>query len=225
MADRRPPGSGADLLASLAPPQLRLLARTALDLLPPTRRRSLLQRFVPGASSLVPADPFPEAMTAVDRAACYLSANEGDLAGWLNGAWGHDHVDDELAALTEELDRAFAAVCRHLGPGRPCREDRRRAETLLHELREEFLGWENPLATGVPLGEQLDPPEHAHLLVMCARATATGGVLDGAEAALDELVEFISEELGEGLAPVGDRRALVSICEKTNPGSREWLGL
>ena len=67
-------------------------------------------------------------------------------------------------------------------------------------------------------------PADAHLLVMCAAFTTTGCVLDGSEDAFDELVGFIGEELGEGMAPTGDRRALFSICLKISPGSLEWLG-
>lgn len=66
-------------------------------------------------------------------------------------------------------------------------------------------------------------PEDAHMMVMCMESTEDGGVLEGSETAFEALVDFIGEELAEGLVR-GDPRHLVSLCEKIDPDCVEWLG-
>ena len=153
----------SDPLDALPPEQLRALARAALDLVTPSARQALLGRYLGAVSD--PLDPFPEAFAAIERAVVYLDDHETDLAGWQNGAYECDRVGDEVEVLVGEIDLAFAAVNRRLGSSRPSAEDRRQAEELLQELRDRFLGWENPYATGVTLGEQLfEGVEQADLL-------------------------------------------------------------
>ena len=67
-------------------------------------------------------------------------------------------------------------------------------------------------------------PERAHFLLMCAQATETGMALDGTKAAFDELVDFLIEELDEGMAPVGDRAVLASIAGRIDPKCLRGLG-
>lgn len=68
------------------------------------------------------------------------------------------------------------------------------------------------------------PPE-AHMLVMCARSTDKGGVLDGRPGAFEELVSHIGEELGDGMVSATAGRALASAAVKIDPACADWLGM
>jgi len=68
-------------------------------------------------------------------------------------------------------------------------------------------------------------PHDAHMLIMCSRHTATGGVLEGSEQAFEELVSFVSEELAEGKLSATAARALLSLCIKIDPECADWLGI
>ena len=68
-------------------------------------------------------------------------------------------------------------------------------------------------------------PDRAHMLVMCSSATPTGGVLEGSDAAFDELVSFIGEEMAEGMLSAAATRALWSLCVKIDPECADWLGM
>jgi hypothetical protein len=68
-------------------------------------------------------------------------------------------------------------------------------------------------------------PEGAHMLIMCSRATETGGVLEGSEDAFEELVSFIGEEMGEGMLSATASQALWSLCVEIDPDSSDWLGV
>lgn len=68
------------------------------------------------------------------------------------------------------------------------------------------------------------PPE-AHMLVMCARSTEKGGVLDGRKAAFEELVSHIGEELADGMVSEAACRALFSAAVKIDPDCADWLGM
>jgi hypothetical protein len=68
-------------------------------------------------------------------------------------------------------------------------------------------------------------PDGAHMLIMCSRMIPTGGVLDGSEAAFDELVEFISGEIADGMLSATATRALASLCVKIDPDCADWLGM
>ncbi len=75
------------------------------------------------------------------------------------------------------------------------------------------------------LNDRRGLPPRAHRLVMCSRSTSTGGVLEGTEEDFAELVEFISEELAEGMLSATAARALVSLAVKLDPDCADWLGM
>ena len=62
------------------------------------------------------------------------------------------------------------------------------------------------------------------MMVMTSSFTSTGGELEGDEMDFDELVDFVSEELAYGMASGSQAAALVSMCEKIQPGCSDWLG-
>lgn len=68
-------------------------------------------------------------------------------------------------------------------------------------------------------------PDEAHMMIMCSSLTATGGVLTGSEQAFEELVEFISEEIAEGMLSATSTRVLASLCVKIDPDCADWLGM
>lgn len=68
-------------------------------------------------------------------------------------------------------------------------------------------------------------PEAAHMLVMCSRPTKTGGILEGSEEAFNELVNFISEEMAEGMLSGTECRTLGALCVKIDPDCEDWLGM
>ena len=69
-------------------------------------------------------------------------------------------------------------------------------------------------------------PEEAHMLIMCSSLTPTGGgILEGPEEAFDELVEFISGELAEGMVSASASKALLSLCAALDPDCVDWLGM
>ncbi len=68
-------------------------------------------------------------------------------------------------------------------------------------------------------------PHAAHMLIMCSRHTPTGSVLDGSEDAFDELVQFISGEIADGMLSAADTRALAPLCVKIDPDCADWLGI
>jgi hypothetical protein len=68
-------------------------------------------------------------------------------------------------------------------------------------------------------------PERAHMLIMCSKFTETGGVLEGSEAAFEDLVSFVGEEMADGMLSATASRALRSMCVKIDPDCADWLGL
>jgi len=68
-------------------------------------------------------------------------------------------------------------------------------------------------------------PDGAHMLIMCSRSTETGGVLAGSEQDFEELVEFISREMADGMLSATAARALGSLCVKIDPDCADWLGM
>jgi len=69
------------------------------------------------------------------------------------------------------------------------------------------------------------PPENVHCLIMCSRPVDGKWVLDGKGEVFDELLSVISEEIGEGLCPKNNARALLSICKKIDPSSLDCIGM
>jgi len=55
----------------------------------------------------------------------------------------------------------------------------------------------------------------------------TSGVdsLEGSQEAFDELVEFIGEELAEGMLSATNARALHALCLRIDPSCADWLGM
>lgn len=69
-------------------------------------------------------------------------------------------------------------------------------------------------------------PRGVHSLVMRSRSTeGGGGVLEGGEDAFDELVQFISGEIADGMVSPGQARALRAACARIDPESVHWLGM
>lgn len=75
------------------------------------------------------------------------------------------------------------------------------------------------------LNELRGLPETAHLLVMSARSTDSGAVLDGSQSAFGELVEHIGSELEEGMFSGPIAGALHALCVKIDPECADWLGM
>ncbi len=67
-------------------------------------------------------------------------------------------------------------------------------------------------------------PEAVKMLILCSTPTATGGELEGTQAELEALVDFIGTELADGLVSARNEPPLVSLCEKITPGCSDWLG-
>lgn len=59
------------------------------------------------------------------------------------------------------------------------------------------------------------------MLLMTARPDA----LEGDEDDFQELVEFIGEELAEGMFSKADADTLVDLCLKIDPNCGDWLGM
>jgi hypothetical protein len=64
-------------------------------------------------------------------------------------------------------------------------------------------------------------PARAHMLLMTSGPEA----LEGSREAFDELVEFIGEELGEGMLSSANAKALYSLCLGIDPDCADWLGM
>lgn len=50
-------------------------------------------------------------------------------------------------------------------------------------------------------------------------------VLEGDESDFEELLSLISEEVGVGLCPKKNVSSLLSVCEKVDPNSLDWIGM
>ena len=66
-------------------------------------------------------------------------------------------------------------------------------------------------------------PDGVHMMIMCSRRTEDGAEIEGAESDFRALVEFVGEEVAEGLVVGGAARALVALCEEIEPGCSEWM--
>ena len=67
-------------------------------------------------------------------------------------------------------------------------------------------------------------PADVHMVLMTARLTDSGAVLDGSEETFDELVSFIDEELGAGIASRSAVRPLMALCLRIDPDCANWIG-
>ena len=67
-------------------------------------------------------------------------------------------------------------------------------------------------------------PPGAHMLIMCSELTSDGGVLEGSPEDFAELVDFIGEELSEGMLSARAGKALAALCQKLDPDCLDWLG-
>lgn len=68
-------------------------------------------------------------------------------------------------------------------------------------------------------------PDKAHMLIMCSKPTPTGGTLEGSKQAFDELVEFVSGEIADGMLTASATQALASLCVEIDPDCADWLGM
>ena len=75
-----------------------------------------------------------------------------------------------------------------------------------------------------PLSDLRGTPADVHMMLMTEHITTSGGTLEGSEETFEALVEFISEELEEGMLSVKSARDLKQLCIKIDPESADWLG-
>lgn len=68
-------------------------------------------------------------------------------------------------------------------------------------------------------------PADAHMLLMCAHSTASGATLEGTEEAFAELIDFIGEEMADGMVSSAAGGVLYSLCVKIDPDCADWLGM
>jgi hypothetical protein len=54
--------------------------------------------------------------------------------------------------------------------------------------------------------------------------TSSDDALEGSKEAFVELVEFISEELAEGMVSRANEGVLIALCLKIDPSCADWLG-
>ncbi len=62
------------------------------------------------------------------------------------------------------------------------------------------------------------------MLLMRSRQTEEGAVLDGSEEDFAELVEFIGEDLAEGMLTARAASSLSELCIRIDPSCADWLG-
>jgi hypothetical protein len=68
-------------------------------------------------------------------------------------------------------------------------------------------------------------PSGAHMLLMCAHRTESGATLEGSEEAFTELIDFISEELADGMVSAASGAVLYALCVRIDPDCADWLGM
>ena len=68
------------------------------------------------------------------------------------------------------------------------------------------------------------PPENVHSMIMTAGVSNKTWTLDGDEADFDDLLNLISEEIGEDFCPKKNVRPLLRVCKKVDPESLNWIG-
>lgn len=74
------------------------------------------------------------------------------------------------------------------------------------------------------LNELRGLPDDVFMMLMTARRTETGEVLQGTEETFAELVSFIADDLAEGMVSRRSVRPLRALCIAIDPDCADWLG-
>lgn len=69
------------------------------------------------------------------------------------------------------------------------------------------------------------PPANVHQLIMSALPKDGKYVIDGDDDDFEELLNLISEEIGDGLCSKKDAITLLGVCKKVDPASLDWIGV
>ena len=67
-------------------------------------------------------------------------------------------------------------------------------------------------------------PENVHYLIMCAKPTDKGWILEGSDETFNELLEIINEEICEVRCSQKRAKSLIAVCKKVDPKSLDWMG-
>jgi hypothetical protein len=69
------------------------------------------------------------------------------------------------------------------------------------------------------------PPETVHYMFMTAKIVNKTYVINGTNDEFEELLNVISEEIGEGNCSRTNAKHLFSVCKKVDPSSLNWIGM
>jgi hypothetical protein len=69
------------------------------------------------------------------------------------------------------------------------------------------------------------PPEAVHYMLMTAKPFTNKYVIDGTADEFEQLLNIISEEIGEGICSQTNAKHLLSVCKKVDPSSLDWIGM
>ena len=67
-------------------------------------------------------------------------------------------------------------------------------------------------------------PQGVFMMIVTARPLAQGETLQGEEASFQELIEFIDEEIAEGMVSGRAASLLFDLCVRMDPSCADWLG-
>lgn len=68
-------------------------------------------------------------------------------------------------------------------------------------------------------------PESVYSMVYSFKKEKSNYVLDGKNEDFEDLLSLISEEIGEGFCLKKNISTLLSICQKVDPESLDWIGM
>jgi hypothetical protein len=68
------------------------------------------------------------------------------------------------------------------------------------------------------------PPASVHQMIMCADLKDGKYFMQGDEEDFEDLLNLISEEIGECLCSEKNATALLGVCKKVDPTSLDWIG-
>lgn len=69
------------------------------------------------------------------------------------------------------------------------------------------------------------PPEDLHYMFMTAASAGQKHIIEGSDEEFDELLNLISEEVGEGICSQKNARHLLSVVKKIDPSSLDSMGM
>lgn len=68
------------------------------------------------------------------------------------------------------------------------------------------------------------PPNNVHDMIMNTALVDGKYLMEGDEEDFEDLLNLISEEIGEGLCSNKDATTLLGVCKKVDPSSLNWIG-